>query len=162
MFDTTYFFDVALRLAPGIPMTFFIALFSFIVGGILGFIMALIRLYKIPVLNQIVILYISFFRGTPLLVQLFMFYYGIPIFFKSLGLDLDFGSVDAIYYALVVFSLYASGYLTEICLLIRHDNLSSIKTYYLATSFDDYPTKSFEFFYYANQKYCTCVNYYCP
>lgn len=114
MFDTTYFFDVALRLAPGIPMTFFIALFSFIVGGILGFIMALIRLYKIPVLNQIIILYISFFRGTPLLVQLFMFYYGIPIFFKSLGLDLDFGSVDAIYYALVVFSLYASGYLTEI------------------------------------------------
>lgn len=114
MFDFSYFLEVFTRLLPGIPITFILALFSFVVGSLVGFIFALIRLYKIPFLNGFVIIYISFFRGTPLLVQLFMFYYGIPIFFKSMGFDWDFGSLEAIYYGFVVFSLYASGYLTEI------------------------------------------------
>lgn len=114
MFDFAYFLDTAVGLAPGIPMTFFIALFSFCVGLVVGLIMALIRLYEVPVLNLLAVVYISFFRGTPLLVQLFMFYYGIPIFLKSMGFELNFASIDAIYYALVIFSFYASAYLAEI------------------------------------------------
>ncbi|RDU65361.1 ABC transporter permease [Helicobacter didelphidarum] len=114
MFDVKYFFEVAYKLAPAIPITFFLTIVSFIVGGIFGFFLALIRLYKIPVLSTCVIVYISFFRGTPLLVQLFMFYYGIPIYLKYLGIQFDFGSIDAIYYAFVIFSLYASSYLSEI------------------------------------------------
>ena len=114
MFDFAYFLDTASRLAVGIPITFFIALFSFAVGLVLGLILAFIRLYKVPLLNPLALTYISFFRGTPLLVQLFMFYYGIPIFLKSCGFELDFALIDAIYYALVIFSLYASAYLAEI------------------------------------------------
>ncbi len=114
MFDFGYFLDTAQRLLPGLPVSFFIASFSFCVGGVLGLALALIRLYKIPFLNQVVILYVSFFRGTPLLVQLFMFFYGLPIFLKSLNFDFNFALIEAIYYALVVFSCYASAYLTEI------------------------------------------------
>lgn len=114
MFDFTYFLEMALQLLPGVPMTFFIALFSFCVGLGAGLIIALIRLYEIPVLNPLAVFFISFFRGTPLLVQLFMFYYGIPIFLKSMGFELNFALIDAIYYALVIFSFYASAYLAEI------------------------------------------------
>lgn len=114
MFDFAYFYHTAQSLLPGLPISFLIASFSFCIGGLLGLIFALIRVYKFPFLNQIVILYVSFFRGTPLLVQLFMFFYGIPIFLKSLNFNFNFALIDAIYYALVVFSLYASAYLTEI------------------------------------------------
>ena len=50
----------------------------------LGFICALIRHYKIPVLQKIVGIYIELFRNTPLLVQLFFLYFGLP----KIGLDI--------------------------------------------------------------------------
>lgn len=114
MFDFEYFLQSAINLAPALPMTLFIACFSFGVGLILGLGLAFIKLYKLPLLYPLVVVYISFFRGTPLLVQLFMFYYGIPIFLKSWGFELDFALIDAIYYALVIFSLNSSAYLAEI------------------------------------------------
>lgn len=114
MFDTAYFLDTFTRLLPGFPLTFFLAAFSYIVGGAIGFVLALIRLYNVRVLSLFACIYVSFFRGTPLLVQLFMFYYGIPIFLKSLGFQFNFALLDAIYYALVIFSLYASAYLADI------------------------------------------------
>lgn len=114
MFGTAYFLDTFSRLIPGVPLTFFLATLSYLVGGIIGFLMALVRLYQVRFFSQCVVVYVSFFRGTPLLVQLFMFYYGIPIFLKSLGLQFNFALLDAIYYALVIFSLYASAYLADI------------------------------------------------
>lgn len=115
MFDTQYFLSVFIKLLPAIPITFFITIFSFVMGGILGFFIALIRIYNIPLLSQICVLYVSFLRGTPLLVLLIMFYYGIPIMLRTLGFDSDYiNEIDALYYALFIFSLYASSYLSEI------------------------------------------------
>jgi len=114
MFDFPYFLSTFYRLIPGVPISFFIALFSFAFGGILGIIFALIRLYRVPVLSGLVIVWVSFFRGTPLLVQLFMFYYGIPIFLRSINAGFDMSNIGALYYALVIFSFYASAYLCEI------------------------------------------------
>lgn len=45
---------------------------------LLGFVCALIRYYKVPVLQRIVGFYIELFRNTPLLVQLFFLYFGLP------------------------------------------------------------------------------------
>lgn len=114
MFDIAYFLDTATRLAPALPMTLFIAIFSFFAGLVLGLILAFIKLYKLPLLYHLAVIYISFFRGTPLLVQLFMFYYGLPIFLRSLGFEFDFSLIDALYYALLIFSLNSSAYLAEI------------------------------------------------
>ncbi len=49
-----------------------------IIATVLGFICSVIRYFKIPVLSQIVIVYIELSRNTPLLVQLFFIYYGLP------------------------------------------------------------------------------------
>ncbi len=43
-----------------------------------GLICAVVRYYKIPVLNQIAVVYIELSRNTPLLIQLFFIYYGLP------------------------------------------------------------------------------------
>ena len=44
----------------------------------LAVILAMIRVLRVPLLNQLVQAFVSFFRGSPLLVQLFLFYYGLP------------------------------------------------------------------------------------
>ena len=52
---------------------------------VIGFVCAMIRHYKIPVLQRVVAVYIELFRNTPLLVQLFFLYFGLP----RIGLPMD-------------------------------------------------------------------------
>ena len=71
-------FEYLPQLLSRLHITLFIVLSATVIGLFLGIILALFRLYKIPVLNQIAIVYISFIRGTPILVQMFIVYYGLP------------------------------------------------------------------------------------
>ena len=74
---------------------------------ILSLILANIRVFKIPVLDQLSQLYISLFRGTPLLVQLFLLYYGLPqVFPWMVGLD-AFGA------AVIGLTLHFAAYMAE-------------------------------------------------
>ena len=61
------------------PVTLLIVVVSVAGGLVLGFILAAARIFKIPVLRELAALYISFVRGTPVLVQLFVVYYGLPL-----------------------------------------------------------------------------------
>ena len=47
------------------------------IGLFLGLIIAIIRVYKVPVLSQISVAFVSVIRGTPILVQLYVTYFGI-------------------------------------------------------------------------------------
>ncbi|EFR48257.1 ABC transporter, permease protein [Helicobacter canadensis MIT 98-5491] len=95
-----------------------IAIVGFILGAILGLILSLIRIYRVPILFQLATLYISFFRGIPVLVQIFLAYYGIPLvlryFNHQYGLNIDISGIDAIYFMYLVYALYCSAYLSEI------------------------------------------------
>ena len=71
-----------------LPVTFEIVAVSFSVGFVLALLIATARIKKIPVLNQILTVFISFERGTPLLVQMLVVYYAFPILLYSLfGID---------------------------------------------------------------------------
>jgi cystine transport system permease protein len=78
---------------------------SMVVGLVLGFAVALMRLSGVPALVVPARLYVSFIRGTPLLVQLFLIYYGLPQF----GIRLA-----PIPSALIGFTLSVGGYSSEI------------------------------------------------
>ena len=54
---------------------------------VLSAVLAVVRVLKVPVLDRLVAVFISFFRGTPLLVQLFLFYYGLPQVVAALPRD---------------------------------------------------------------------------
>ena len=73
-FDFMYSLDLIPMLLKAINVTISLSVFGMILGLIVGITLAMIRVYKIPVLKQIAEVYISFFRGTPLLVQLFLLY----------------------------------------------------------------------------------------
>ena len=59
-------------------LTLKLALIGILLPLILGLICALIKYYKVPVLRQIVSVYIEFSRNTPLLIQLFFLYFAFP------------------------------------------------------------------------------------
>ena len=83
-------------------------------GGLaLGALLALAILKKIPVLVQLARIYISFMRGTPFLVQLFLFYFGLPELLIQLGFTAAH-SVPGIIYVSLVFVLHMGGYGAEL------------------------------------------------
>lgn len=82
-----------------------LALASFAIGMILAVAIALMRLSKVAVVSSIARVYISIVRGTPLLVQLFVIFYGLP----SLGLVIDPWPS-----AVVAFSINVGGYAAEV------------------------------------------------
>lgn len=88
-------------------ITLEMALWGSIFALTLSVIIAIIRVFRVPVLNQLCQLYISFFRGTPLLVQLFLLYYGLPqVFPIMVGLDAFSASVIGL-------TLHFASYMAE-------------------------------------------------
>ena len=72
-------------LAQGAVLTVKFAVLSMIFGLFAGAVLAVMGISHNRVLNSIARVYVSLFRGTPLLVQIFVIYYGLP----SLGISLD-------------------------------------------------------------------------
>lgn len=97
--------DSAPFLLKGAYYTVFLSLGGMFFGLLLGFGLALMRLSPLMLVRAIARVYVSFFRGTPLLVQLFVIYYGLP----ELGIELD-----PLTAALIGFSLNMGAYACEI------------------------------------------------
>lgn len=107
-FDFMYSLKLIPMLIKVMKTTISLSVFGMILGLIIGIILAIIRIYKIPVIKQLAEIYISFFRGTPLLVQLFLLYFGIPQVIPPLQ------NMTAYTAALIGLGLNASAYIAEI------------------------------------------------
>lgn len=105
------------KLLEYLPVTLEITLLSMVFGLILGFLLAIIKINKIPVLAQVVAVFVSFIRGTPLIVQLYLTYTGIPLLLKyynyTNGTDYTINNVPALLFVLVTFSLNEAAYNSE-------------------------------------------------
>ncbi|MGO4375624.1 ABC transporter permease subunit, partial [Paenibacillus sp. MCAF20] len=88
-FDFHYLLEYFIKLLPTLQMTLLIVVCSILIGLGIGLIVALPQLYKIPVLRRVSQVYLSFFRGTPILIQLFLFYYGLPEILKMVQVDVS-------------------------------------------------------------------------
>ena len=117
LLDWGYMVGLVPRVASGIPVSLSIACVAFAFGIAIGFAVALAEVYRMPVARQVARAYVSFMRGTPLLVQIFLSYYGIPLVLRHLGgrygWDLDISSIHAIAFMYVSFSLNVGAYLSE-------------------------------------------------
>ena len=91
-------------LTDALVMTLFLGVTAFILGSVIGLAVALARLFGAAPLRALAVGYVSVIRGTPLLVQLLLVYFGLPQF----GIILE--PVPA---ALVALSLHAGAYLAE-------------------------------------------------
>ncbi|HIE2483373.1 TPA: amino acid ABC transporter permease [Pseudomonas aeruginosa] len=91
-------------LLQGAMYTVLFAAVSMVLGLILGFSVAVVRVTKVPVVSQIAAVYVSAFRGTPLLVQIFVLYYGLP----SVGIEFTPVTAD-----ILALTLNVAAYLSE-------------------------------------------------
>lgn len=101
-----------------VPTTLLLTLVPVIAGLVLGFLLALIRIRKIAVLSQILSVYLSFFRSVPLLILLFLAYYGGPklvnfLFYDGMRVSSS-AKVSSLATALTVLTLYSSAFLCEV------------------------------------------------
>jgi cystine transport system permease protein len=92
-------------LTGAITGTIPVALASFGLGLLLALLVALMRLSRNPALSAIARIYMSVLRGTPLLVQLFVIFYGLP----SIGI-----TISPWPSAIIAFSLNVGGYAAEV------------------------------------------------
>ena len=86
------------------PTTLGFALAAMVLGLTLGFLVAMARLSRVALLRAVAGVYVSFIRGTPLLVQIFVIYYGLP----SLGL-----TFSPVVGGVLALTLNAAAYLSE-------------------------------------------------
>ncbi|MBM7598927.1 putative amino-acid transport system permease protein [Virgibacillus halotolerans] len=107
-FDIGYMIEIIPELLKYIPITLYMAIVSMIIAIIVGGILAVILVNRVPVILQLAKVYISFFRGTPALVQLLLIYFGLPQLIPT------FNSIGAETAAIIAFSLNTSAYLAEI------------------------------------------------
>ncbi|WOI19929.1 amino acid ABC transporter permease [Marinobacter salarius] len=90
-----------------LPLTLQLAGVGMVLALILACLFAVVRVLRIPVLNQLTIVFISFFRGTPLLVQLFLFYYGLPQLVSALTV------INGITATIMGLTMHFSAYMAE-------------------------------------------------
>jgi octopine/nopaline transport system permease protein len=80
MIDPRFVWDTFLVLLPGVPVTLKLTAISFVLGALLSVPIALMRMSGNIAVDLAARVYVLAFRGTPLLIQLFLIYYGVAQF----------------------------------------------------------------------------------
>ncbi|PVX38797.1 amino acid ABC transporter membrane protein (PAAT family) [Pasteurella langaaensis DSM 22999] len=107
-FDFSYFLSVFPEIIGYLPTTLLISVVSILVAIIFGLCIALIRIQRYAIIDQILAVYISLFRSMPSVVLLFLVYYGSPQIVPAMV------GVPALTAAIICFALKYSAYLAEI------------------------------------------------
>lgn len=102
----------------GVPIALLVTVVSLLVALPSGFSLALTRINRLPIIQHLVRVYVSFVRGTPVIVQIFVIYTSIPlvlnIIFEKYNVTMNVYDINPIWYAFIVFSFNTTALLIEI------------------------------------------------
>ncbi len=96
----------------GIPATVAVSLIAVVVGAVLGLLFALMRMSHIKVVRGISKVYVDIVRGTPMVVQAFIFAYGIPQILQANGVGFKWANL--VIPAVIVCGLNSAAYMAEV------------------------------------------------
>ncbi|MER8604597.1 amino acid ABC transporter permease [Mesorhizobium sp. M1233] len=99
------------ELLSALPLTLAITFTAMVVGFCLALVATTLRVRRIPVISHLTDLYVSYARSVPVVLQLFVAFYGLPLLVILFGAE-DF--ISATIAAMVGLSLYHGGYLSEV------------------------------------------------
>ncbi len=118
MLDISFLAHTFVLSLAAVPVTLKITLVSLAVGLILGFFTALARIYRIRVLSGLSAVFVSFIRGTPMVLQILVVYSLLPsvlhVLFLKAGIKADIFALNPVWYAYFVFSLNTTAILSEV------------------------------------------------
>ncbi|WP_162011832.1 amino acid ABC transporter permease [Streptococcus sp. S784/96/1] len=117
IFSPRAVFDAVPQILGKLPTTIGLTLMGALFGLVLGLIFAIVKIRRVPVLYRIQALFVSFLRGTPILVQLLLSYYGIPMLLRKVnlefGLDWNIDNVPAAVFVVTAFAFNEAAYASE-------------------------------------------------
>ncbi|MER8715281.1 amino acid ABC transporter permease [Mesorhizobium sp. M1295] len=99
------------ELLSALPLTLAITVTAMVVGFCLALVATTLRVRRLPVISHLTDLYVSYARSVPVVLQLFVAFYGLPLLVILFGAE-DF--ISATIAAMVGLSLYHGGYLSEV------------------------------------------------
>lgn len=115
--DFNFIIETIPALLKATVVTMYLALAAASIGWILGFFIALIRKEKVPVLSQVLGVFVSFMRGVPLIILLYVSYFALPLmiqnYYLSIGRTVDVNAVPKIVYAIAALVLDQAAYSSE-------------------------------------------------
>lgn len=117
IFNWNAFISAFKPIISRVPTSFIITLIAMAIGLVLGLLLALIKLNRIPVLDQIRALAVSFIRGTPIYVQLLLTYTGIPLILKAINLNYgtayNINDISPMLFVILTFAFNEAAYNSE-------------------------------------------------
>lgn len=117
-FDVDFFFRTFFTVLKGVPVTLLMTAGALLISVPLGFLVAVTRVNRIPVFKEIAALYVSFIRGTPVVVQIFIAYSIFPTILKNLveanGWNIDVYKISPVWYAVIIFGFNIATHFSEI------------------------------------------------
>ena len=101
-------------LLKGARITISLTILAMAMGLVLSLFIALGKMSKISFLNKLCSAYTFFFRGTPLLMQIYFIYYALPMISSAFLIQTGLAEVDRFIYAFIAYSLNCAAYCAEI------------------------------------------------
>ena len=118
MFDASLIWKYLPIVLQGLPTSLELTALATVLGILFGFLIALVKINQVPILRQICAVYVSFVRGVPLMVLLYMSYYGLPLITmamnKNWGTHIDINAISPFMFALLAFIIQESAYESEV------------------------------------------------
>ncbi|WP_094606752.1 L-cystine transport system permease protein TcyL [Sporomusa silvacetica DSM 10669] len=112
IFLFSLFIDSFPQLLSRLHITLYIVVVALLFGLLLGTGIAVARLHKVPVLSQLAAAYVSFIRGIPILVLLFIVYIGVPLAAGAFGANIN--RWDTLIFVMITYIVNSAAFLSEI------------------------------------------------
>ena len=117
LFSIRAVFDALPSIIQRLPITLGLMIAGAFFGLILGLIFAIVKINRVRILYPIQAVLVSFLRGTPILVQLMLTYYGIPLALRGINqtyhLDWNINAIPAAVFAITAFAFNEAAYMSE-------------------------------------------------
>ena len=117
LFSWRSVFDGIPRIVQQLPTTLMLTVFGAFFGIMLALVFAIVKINRVRFLYPLQAFFVSFLKGTPILVQLMLPYYGIPLALKALnqqwGTSLNINAIPAATFAIVAFAFNEAAYASE-------------------------------------------------
>ncbi|MCC8122806.1 MAG: amino acid ABC transporter permease [Oscillospiraceae bacterium] len=118
LFNIKLVFTQIPQILAYLPVTLQLTAVAMVIGWGFGLVIALIKRRKIPVLSQLAAIFVSLIRGTPIIVQLYIAYFGIPIALQYInyyqGTSFNINGIPAIVFAMIALGLNQSAFDSEV------------------------------------------------
>lgn len=112
--DIPFIWTALKEIIKALPLTLMLTVIPLIVGFFIGLVVALIRVYEVKGLSAVADGYVSFLRGTPIIMHIMLIYFGLPMLLQAAAPKLAISSIPVSVFVLTALSLSAGAYLSEV------------------------------------------------